>query len=152
MKKYISMFLLLSVVLISFNSCKDDESDPTPSAPAPKLVFKFVFDSTQVRLDNIGNPEALPANHGGQSPKFNKMSAHYIELAPNAYTLLGDGAVVYHNDETNSGGATAIDFSKSNPVGNSETFFSIPISDVTPGTFEWLRVSLAYQNYEVKFR
>ena len=149
---------LLLTVFVSFllaasiTSCKDDKDDPTPVVISPKLVFKFVFDSTQVRLDNIGNPATLPANHGAQSPKFNKMSAHYIELAPNPYTLLGEGEVVFHNQETNLGGATAIDFSKSHPVGNGQPFFAIPLSDVAPGSYEWLRVSLAYQNYDVKFR
>jgi len=143
--------LLLSLLLV-YSSCKDDTTDPDPIVATPNLVFKFVFDSTQVRLDGFGNPSALPANHGAQSPKFNKMSAHYIEMAPGPYTMLGEGEVVFHNEETNLGGSTAIDFSKSHPVGNNQNFFSIPIKDVAPGTYEWLRVSLAYQNYDVNFR
>lgn len=103
-------------------------------------------------LDAFGNPAAVPANHGAQSPKFNKMSSHYIELAPGPFTLLGDGDVLFHNAETTAGGATAIDFSKSYPVANNEVFYSMPIKDVTPGTYQWLRVSLAYQNYDVEFR
>lgn len=143
--------LLLLIFPIAMSSCKKDENDPVPPDETPKLIFKFVFDSIQVRLDNVGNPATLPANHGAQSPRFNKMSAHYIELAPSAFTLLGTGEVVYHNEETTAGGATAIDFSKSNPVGNGEVFYSIPISEVAPGTYEWLRVSLAYQNYDIDF-
>ncbi len=147
-------FLILAFVIpvVCWQACKPDDDDPQPIPTPPNLVFKFNFDSTQVRLDNLGNPATLPANHGAQSPKFNKMSAHYIELAPNAFTMIGAGEVVYHNQETNVGGSTAIDFSKSHPVGNGQTFFSIPISQVTPGNYEWLRVSLAYQNYDIKFR
>ena len=122
--------LLLTLALVIpgtfWQACNDDDDDPGPAPVAAKLIFKFNFDSTQVRLDNLGNPEPLPANHGGQSPKFNKMSAHYIELAPNAFTMIGNGEIVYHNQETTAGGATAIDFSKSHPVGNGQTFFSIP--------------------------
>src|SRR4030095_373870 len=150
MKKF--LFFTALALTVCIISCKDDDDDNTPVVNQPKLIFKFEFDSTQVRLDNFGNPSPLPANHGGQSPKFNKMSAHYIEMTPTAFDPLGSGDVVYHNQETNAGGATAIDFSKSNPVGNGQEFFSIPISDVTPGTYEWLRVSLAYQNYDVNFR
>jgi hypothetical protein len=94
----------------------------------------------------------VPANHGAQSPRFNKMSAHYIEMTPNQFTGLGAGAVLYHAPETNAGGATAIDFAQSNPVANNETFYSIPLKDVAAGTYEWLRVSLAYQNYDIDLR
>ncbi len=144
---------LLSLISCFFfiASCKSDDNSPTPN-PSPNLVFKFVFDSTQVRLDAFGNPATLPSNHGAQSPKFNKMSSHYIELAPGPYTLLGEGDVLFHNAETSAGGSTAIDFSKSHPVGNNEVFYSMPIKDVTPGIYQWLRVSLAYQNYDVEFR
>ena len=139
--------------MITFlGSCKDDDDDNNVTPQPPRLVFKFVFDSTQVRLDNLGNPATLPSNHGAQSPRFNKMSSHYIEMAPNMFTMLGDGEVIYHNEETSAGGSVAIDFSKSNPVGNEEEFYSLPISEVTPGTYEWLRVSLAYQNYDIGFR
>jgi hypothetical protein len=146
-----SQFLVPAITAASFlSSCKDEDPQPVPRDP--QLIFRFVFDSTQARLDNIGNPAVLPANHGAQSPRFNKMSAHYIELAQNAFTLLGSGEVVYHNEETTAGGATAIDFSKSNPVGNGEVFYSIPLNQVSPGSYEWLRVSLAYQNYDIRFR
>jgi len=80
------------------------------------------------------------------------MSAHYIEMTPNQFTGLGAGAVLYHAPETNAGGATAIDFAQSNPVANNETFYSIPLKDVAAGTYEWLRVSLAYQNYDIDLR
>ena len=143
-----SVYVCLTLVW----SCKDDEDVNQPAPRAPQLVFKFVFDSTQVRLDGFGIPSAIPAGHGAQSPVFNKMSAHYIELTPDAFTSLGGGEVLYHHEETTAGGATAIDFSKSNPVGNNEIFYSMPISQVTPGTYEYLRVSLAYQNYDIKVR
>lgn len=144
----ICVWLLFIVVLCS---CSKDDSTPA-AATGPRLILKFKFDSTQVRLNNIGNPSALPANHGAQSPRFNRMSAHYIELATNQFTQIGQGAVLYHAPETTAGGAAAIDFSKSNPVGDGQVFFSVPIKDVAPGTYEWLRISLAYQNYDIDFR
>ena len=77
------------------------------------------------------------------------MSAHYIELATDSLTLLGRGDVLYTAPVTSAGGTSAIDFSKSVAVGEGETFFSIPISQVVVGTYKWLRVSLAYQNYDI---
>ncbi|MBL0071613.1 MAG: hypothetical protein IPP34_07310 [Bacteroidetes bacterium] len=104
-----SIFIVLAILAATFNSCsKDDTTDH--HGMDHKLIFKFVFDSTQVRLDAFGNPSSVPANHGAQSPRFNKMSAHYIELAQGALTALGAGEIVYHHDETTAGGASAIDF------------------------------------------
>jgi hypothetical protein len=79
------------------------------------------------------------------------MSAHYIELTPTAFTALGSGAVLYRAPETTLGGSNAIDFEKSSLAGDNETFYSMPLKNVAPGTYEWVRVSLAYQNFNVKF-
>jgi hypothetical protein len=138
----------VAVVALTFTACKKNKEE------VPRLVFKFQFDSTQARLNNLGQPSVIPAGNAAQTPMFNLLSCHYIELAPTAFTALGTGEVIYHAPEVNvSGGIfnTAIDHNKCNPVGNGQTFFSIPISEVNPGTYEWLRVSLAYQNYDIKF-
>jgi len=135
------------LILFVFSSCKKEKSNSNQ----PKLVLKFKFDPTQARLNNAGQPQPLPAGHAGQSPTFNKMSAHYVELAPTALTALGTGAVLYRAPETTAGGSNAIDFDKSSFAGNNETFFSVPIKDITPGDYEWLRISLAYQNYDIKY-
>ena len=122
-----------------------------PVENSARLIFKFRFDSTQVRLNNIGQPANLPDGNGAQSPSFNTMSAHYLELAPTAFTALGSGAILFRAPETMSGGNMAIDFEKSKFAGNNETFLSIPIKDIAAGEFEWLRLSLAYQNYDIKY-
>jgi hypothetical protein len=145
MKKIIIPSLLVAACTFFFISCKK-EVDKTYN-----LVFKFKFDSTQVRLNNIGQPQGVTAGNAAQSPVFNKMSAHYIELAPGAITALGAGAVLYHAPETTVGGSTAIDFEKSSFAGNNQNFYSIPLKSITPGEYEWLRVSLAYQNFDVKY-
>lgn len=142
--KLLKLLPLAALVCLSIASCD------SPAPVVPKLVFKFKFDSTQVRLDNLGNPSSMPANHRGQHPQFNKMSSHYIELAPDMYTALGTGEIVYIAPMI--GASQAIDFDQSVKVGENEQFFSIPLSDITPGTYEWLRVSLAYQNYDISFR
>ena len=64
----------------------------------------------------------MPAGHAGLNPVFNGMSAHYIELAGSALTLLGQGAVLYKAAETSTGGDNAIDFSKSTIVKTARLF------------------------------
>ena len=106
--------LLPAVFAIAFfTSCTKENGTQSTTA---NLVFKFKFDSTQARLNNIGQPAGLTAGHAGQNPVFNKMSAHYVELAPTAFTALGSGAVLYRADETTAGGSKAIDFEKANSV------------------------------------
>jgi hypothetical protein len=140
MKSVASIVLILSVLL--FGGCKKETT-------SPKLIFKFKFDATQERLGNLGTPSPLPSGHGGQSPSFNAMSAHYIELAPGPLTELGKGNVLFRAAETMAGGAVAIDFEKSKFAKDGEVFYEVDIKDVSPGDYEYLRVSLAYQNYDV---
>jgi hypothetical protein len=145
MKKAI---LFLGLLSFGFFSCK--KNDPTPTEA--KVIFKFKFDSTQERLDGFGNPATLPTGNAGQNPVFNKISAHYFELSPNALTQLGQGSVLYHATETALGGETAIDFEKSILKGENEVYLSVPIKDIKAQSYEYLRISLAYQNYDIGFR
>lgn len=135
---------LSAIAVLAFVSCK--KSDTTA---AVNINFIFKFDSTQARLNAVGVASPIPAGRAGQSPRFNSMSAHYLELAPSATTLLGAGAVLYRAPEVTTGGANAIDFSKSNFAGNNAIFLSVPVKSFAAGTYTWLRVSLAYQNYNV---
>jgi len=133
-------------------TCDFPDTVWTPTGTGARLIFKFKFDSTQVRLNNLGQPTVVPAGNAGQSPKFNGMSAHYIELAQTDLTAVGSGAVLFKADETTCGGTKAITFCKSVVCKENDICFSIPISSVTPGDYKWLRVSLAYQNYDIKVR
>jgi hypothetical protein len=155
----IPVIALLAVFALSMGACSEEEVAPPAPAPSPdtipvsgpRLLLKFRFDSTQVRLNSVGQPATVPPGRGAQSPLFNAMSAHYVEFAPTALTALGAGDVVYHAPETTLGGATAIDHDLGINVGNGGTFLDIPLSDLQPGTYSWLRVSLAYQNYDIRF-
>ena len=148
MKKIYAILLLIAAAL-PFVSCSKDLDD---TANEPMLIIKFKFDPNQVRLDNLGQPSTVAAGNAAQSPIFNTLGAHYIELAPNANTQLGSGTIIYHGAETNLGGATAIDFSQEKIVAQGETFLKIPLSQVAVGSYEWMRVSLAYQNYQINVR
>ena len=143
MKKTLIILFSLGILF----SCKKDSDN----AYQPKLIVKLVVDSTQVRLGNIGDTVGIPAGHAAQHPRFNKISAHYLELAPSPYTLLGQGAILYHAPETSVGGTTAIDFSRSRVVDPGAVFIEIPLNEVPSGNYEWVRLSLSYQNYDVVY-
>jgi hypothetical protein len=147
MKRIVGFFLIL-VSVFSFFSCEDEDD----SDNGPYLIVKFQFDPNQARLNNLGQPATIPSGHAAQSPDFSKISAHYFELAPTAYTQLTEGAVLYHADETTQGGSVAIDFSKAVIVREGEGFLKIPLSQVPQGSYEYVRVSLAYQEYNISIR
>ncbi|MEP7238734.1 MAG: hypothetical protein ABI685_12740 [Ferruginibacter sp.] len=142
--------LVVASAIFLFSSCEKNADGPTPiTNGSAKVNFIFKFDSTQVRLNGQGQPTAMPAGHAGQSPRFNSMSAHYVEITPSAFTALGAGAILYKAPETALGGSTAIDFSNSKFAGNNQLFLSVPVKNFAAGTYNYLRVSLAYQNYNV---
>lgn len=141
MRSYSLLFIAFFSLI--FTSCKKE------SSTVAKVLFKFKFDSTQARLNGVGQPAPMVIGHAGQSPRFNKMSAHYVEMTPDQFTTLGAGAVLYKAPETTAGGANAIDFSKATFAGQNQVFLSVPVTDIAAGTYNWLRVSLAYQDYNV---
>lgn len=144
-----SMLMLASAMYL-FSSCqKNTDSPALINTGTAKVNFIFKFDSNQVRLNALGQPSPMPAGNAGQSPRFNTMSAHYVELSPSAFTALGAGAILYKAPQVNTGGATAIDFANSKFAGNNQIFLSVPVKDFAAGTYNWLRVSLAYQNYNI---
>ncbi len=149
MKKVYILLIFLAAAL-PFFSCSSDSNDNQPEEPM--LIIKFQFDENQARLNNLGQPSTVAIGNAGQSPIFNTISAHYMELAPNAFTQIGQGTVIYHASETNLGGNTAIDFSQAKIVSEGETFLEIPLSQVASGNYEWMRVSLSYQNYQINIR
>lgn len=142
-----------TVTLTVSNSAGSNSTTKTITIiAAPLLRFKFVFDPNLPRLNNLGQAEPIEQGHAAQSPDFNLMGAHYIELAPTMYTALGTGEVIYVGAETTEGGVKALDFDQEKLVGNNEQFFAIPLSQVAAGNYTWLRVSLAYQNYNITYR
>lgn len=145
MKKIASLLPVLLIAIAINTACKKDDVKP-------KLIFKFKFDNTQERLNNFGLPSSIPAGHGTQSPSFNLMSAHYIEISPKDSILLGYGEVLYRAAETTAGGSNAIDFEKSVNAKEGEIFFSMDLDQIKTGTYKNLRVSLAYQNYDIQYK
>ena len=146
MKKLVFIIPILAIIVAFNTSCKKN------TTYKPKLIFKYKFDNTQVRLNNLGQASTIPSGHGAQSPVFNLMSAHYIEISPKDSLLLGYGEVLYRATETTAGGANAIDFEKSIFAKDGDEFYSVELSKVKAGTYKNLRVSLAYQNYNINYK
>ena len=146
----IKILTFIALSFISF-SCTDEDDDLVV-AEEPQLIIKFKFDPTQVRLNGIGQPSTIPAGNAAQSPMFNSISAHYLEFTPNALTQVGQGAILYNGPSTTLGGANAIDFSQAKIVGEGEAFLSIPLRNLPAGSYEYVRVSLSYQNYNITVR
>ena len=145
MKHYRAAYIVLCICAASCT--KADNGEVTEA----KLIFRYRFDSTQERLNNTGQPASLPDGNAAQSPVFNSMNTHYIELALNASTPLGKGVILYKAPETDAGGEAAIDFERSVSARNNEVFYAMPLKDIAPGEYEWLRISLAFQNYTVQY-
>ena len=166
--------VLATALLFVLASCKKNTKtaeEPTPSTPVPicptcnfpdtvytstatgpKLIFKFKMDSTQARLNNLGQSTLVATGNAAQSPRFNGISGHYIELAKGDSVIVGGGTVLYRAEETTCGGSNAIVFCTSIVTKEGDVFFSVPLSQVTAGSYKWLRISLAYQNYDIKIR
>ncbi len=149
MKSVFWFFLTCSVL---FFSCKKDTQDDLNDT---KVTFTFKFDDNQERLDSFGQPASMPSDNAGLSPAFSNLSAHFIELVPTELTPYQAGAFVYKGAEVPASNTnnftTAIDFDKA-ILGNENTpFLEVPIKDIQTGVYNHLRVSVAYQNYEVRY-
>ncbi|WP_460220259.1 hypothetical protein [Psychroserpens sp. MEBiC05023] len=136
--------ILITVVAISILSCSN-EGDDSSQQSSPNLIIKLKFDPNQERLGNLGQPVSVANGNAAQSPSIDRMSANYIEFAPTTTTALGEGEIIYEGEGTSIGGALAIDFQNALFAGNNETFVTVPLNQISIGDYEWVRVSLAYQ-------
>src|SRR5690554_2047234 len=161
------LYRLILITIVSFLiiSCKkevenvvEDEINNMEIIPGstfqeddgPRLYFRLVLDPNQERLDIFGQPEVMPSNHSAINPVMEGFAIHTIELVPNAYTAFGAGEMVYYAPMLAAN--HAVIFDSLQVVQTGDIVYSIPISQVEPGTYEYSRVSVAYQNYDVPFR
>ena len=156
MSKYLFIPFLLVVAMAA---CVKPANNNNNNAAGPRLRFVLKLDSTQERLDAIGNPSTIPSAHRAQSPRFNSFGAHYIELAATDTTGVGRGTVLYVTPTVSTvpvvvGTSTftnAILFDSLKLKNSGEEIFSIPLSQVKAGSYKWYRMSVAYQNYDVNY-
>lgn len=140
--------LVLAAALLAgtgLSSCKDDGPE------AARLNVEVVYDPSQVRLDNLGNPSPVATGNSGQTPVVRDFRINSIELAPTAFTLPGQGVMLYQAPSTNAGGDQAIHFDEMLAITDGTFGADIKLADIPPGTYPYLRVSVAYQNGDVLF-
>jgi len=139
-------FLVSSFVglLVFCTGCSKEQDEPM-------LVFKYTFDELGERQDNFGNPASIPANHAAQTPDFKALGVHSIELINSQPGLPTDQTIVYKGSEVNFNGQNGIDFEKELIVEEGEVLVRIALSEITPGTYNYLRNSLGYQAYNIDF-
>jgi len=147
MTKFIFFYSIAIISVFTLSSCGDTSS----MTDAPKVIFKFKFSPNQERLGNFGEPAIIPAGNAAQTPDFNSMGVHYIELAEKDDIPAYNGTLVHNTPVTTKGGGEAINFDQALYAGDNETFFTTELENISPGTFEYLRLSLSYQNYAIKF-
>lgn len=148
--KNLKCALIACTILLA--SCSDSNNDCCVNPDQPQLIIKLKFDPNQTRLNNLGQPSTIPSGNAAQSPTIERMSVNYIEFAPNANTLLGNGDIIFRGEETTSGGNRAINFQNATFAGNDETFITVPLNQVANGEYSWVRVSLAYQEGNIDFK
>ena len=141
------LILLFWAASASFFSCSSEDSMQTDE---PSLIVKIKFDPTQIRLNNLGQLSVIPEGNAAQTPDLKKISTHYLEFATASSTPLGQGAIIYHGQETDLGGSMAIDFSQAKTAGHNEMFLKIPLKKITSGSYEWVRASLTYQSVTIQ--
>lgn len=143
MHKYVVYFALFALMFLA--SCNKDIKEFN------YLNFTFQFDATQERLDNFGNVSNIPSGNAAQTPTMRSLSVHYLELAYDQFTQYKDGAVIYKAPETHAGGNQAIAFDSSVIASANEIIFTTNVNKLPNGTYNYVRASVAYQNYDVNF-
>lgn len=144
LKKELFSYFLIGITILLFSCNKEVKN-------FNDIHFVLEFDEDQIRLDNLGNPSVIPAGNAAQTPLMNLMSVHYIELSENEFVPFKDGAVLYTAPQTSEGGDEAIDFDESQKSAAGADFVKINLERLTPGTYKYVRVSVAYQNYDIQY-
>jgi hypothetical protein len=133
-------------------------SGSTCSSP-PCLNVCFQFSSTQERLGNTGNITNIPFGNAGQNPDFKLISAHYYELSQTETTLLGNGSIIFQpatvvdtTYSTSDARRNAFHFNDLKRTKEYEIALSVPIKNITPASYRFFRISLAFQEYDVSLR
>jgi len=142
-------FVLLFLAIYSCTPTEDETVNPNTTDR--KIRFQFNFDENQTRLGALGQPAEISAGNAAQTPDFQKLSVHVIDMTPNRFTPYGEGFLAYKGAETTVGGTNAVDFDEAIIENENSIFLELPLKDMQPGTYEYARVSVSFQQYDVKF-
>jgi hypothetical protein len=138
--------VIFALAALCWAGCDKSEAPITPN-----VKFSCQFNAAQERLNNLGSPALIPNGHAAQTPDFEAVSLHYIELIADVNTKIGDGVVLYKGAETTLGGDTAVWFDKAARLKEGDELVTLSVKDVPPGTYNWVRVSVTYQELDIRF-
>ncbi len=128
-------------VLLLLGACSQGDA-----VDGPMLRAILDVDPNGERLDNFGQPApAPPTGHAAQSPDFIGFAGHAVELVATDTTPLGGGVEIFDRPHRNGG----IDFDQLPLVAPGEEFFAVPIQNVAPGNYPYLRLAATYQRFGV---
>ncbi|MBC8045280.1 MAG: hypothetical protein H7Y00_00645 [Fimbriimonadaceae bacterium] len=145
MKKNNLKYIAFIFIYIPLMSCNKDVKDFT------YINFEFQFSETQERLNNDGEPSIIPLGNAAITPVIHGMGVNYIELSHDEFTPYKEGQIVYKGHETMEGGSLSIDFDSCVVKGAGDPFYKFNVNKLAPGTYNYVRVSVAYQNYDIQF-
>jgi len=144
-KSKMIIYLLIGIFLSSCTT--DDETRPSN----PMLTITFIMNTEAERLDNLGNPIAIPAGNAGQNPDFEILGLHFIGLYPDKFTPYDNGTTVFVSPVTEEGGTAAIDFENELFLTETDNTLSVPLSQINSGTYEYFRSSIGFQKYNITY-
>jgi hypothetical protein len=115
-----------------------------------RVYFKIKFDPLQERLNNQGLSIGIGAGNAAQTPAINSIGIDGLEILKNAFSKVGEGSLLFSSPKTSAAGTPATDYSKLIIAKDGDIFLSIPVRDIVPGKYEWLRASVACQNFDLQ--
>ncbi len=141
----LSNIITVLALLVFVSACKKEEDK------GPKLIFKYTFDKDGERLDNFGQPATIPTGNAAQTPDLKELGIHSIELIDYVVSFPTNQTVIYKGETRSKNGVSGIDFDQELIVKDGEVLIEIPLSEITPGAYTYLRNSLGYQKGEIDF-
>ena len=149
MAKITSGFRLpLTVVLLSVAtlfSCNKDVKEFVSQ------YFQSEADPDGIRLDRDGNASTIASGDIGITPdSISNIGIHYMELVPDAGTAYKNGIIIYRSAETFEGGEIAIDFDSLLFVAPGTAIFNANLRKIPPGTYSYIRASVACISYDMQ--
>lgn len=140
---------LVSGCLLDNPAAAPARSDGSEPADGPALILRVAVDPDAERLNNLGLPAPMAEGHAGQDPVFHRIGIHHAELVPTAFTPVGAGAIALESPHTMEGGEVAVDFDEQPVIAPGGEIVGTALSQLPPGTYEYLRIAISYQEYDV---
>ncbi len=139
----LSKVAIICLTLFLMTGCRKQNS--------ARVYFKIKFDPLQERLNSSGIVAGIGSGNAAQTPLMNTAGIEALEILRNAQAQPKDITTLFSVSTTTSGGNPATDYSKLIMVKDGDTFLSVPISNISPGKYEWLRIAIPFQNFDIRF-